>query len=604
MGLRCARRARSQEAGIGVSRKLRDRLARDLCLLAWCLALAGCGAPLDLGFALAVTVRFDGSIAEADRAAVRSLVVTSSGDEHADYLEPLPLGAAVVETFLYRPGNATRSLELAIEARSEASRIAAGTSGVLELAAGKTTRVEVVLRASSGQPADGGEQTDGGAPADGATIDGGFGPVSTLAFQHADRYASACTGPSETAVADYNGDTRPDVAVSCGTAGSVQVFFGKVDGSFPSTPSATTMLATPTGLAAVDFDGDGHIDLIAVSSDGAHLLKNDDTGHFSDLATRALTGAVRVSVADFDKDGILDVLVSGSATEARVLWGTGVAASAFSTSTLLALWGPPAQADAVDLDNDGYLDVVVLETTAAAFQSLRNTHAATARSFASAATLALSFAPFAAVFADVNGDGKPEGLYAEGSCCSYGFAFLSNTNGVLARSNSATLYNRAGGAVQSMALVDIDHDGVSELAIVTSSGDYLTVFKGLGPLQFDTAAGMTLRAGGKAGRLHAADFDQDGFEDLVLVDGEGFAVAQGRKGARVFAAEVFTFEQGDYFSAMLPLDFDKDGDVDLVAVNSSDGAAYVYSNDGQAKLSKTASLPNQSSFLCGYVNAA
>ncbi len=554
---------------------------------------SACGTPLDLGFAIAVTVRFDDAIDAGQRSSVRSLFVASTGDERAEYTEPLPDGARPVEAFVYRPATDTRALELTLTARDASALVAEGTTGLLALSAGKTTRVEVLLRAAA---ADSDLGLDGGSPADGA-----LGPVSTLAFQHAELYPTGA-GARDTAVADFNSDGHFDVGVACLTANVVQVFFGKPDGSLPSSPSAVTTVISPTGLAALDFDQDAKIDLVVVNSDGAHLLKNDGTGHFMDVATRALTGAVKVSTADFDKDGYVDLLASGSATEVRILWGSSVAATAFTTSTVLTIAGAPGQTLAVDLDNDGYLDVVVLETAAGKIESLRNTHATTARSFSPATALATYPNPYSAVFQDINNDGKPEALYASGAGGGYAFALLTNTNGVLGLAGNYSLYNRNVLATHDMRLVDIDHDGISDLVVADALGWYVNTFKGLGPLQFETSANQVYWAGGRLGPLQAADFDKDGYEDLLLLDGDGLSVARGGAGAKLAAAEVISFLQSDYVVPLvLATDFDKDGDQELVLLDRNSKTVFVYANDGKGKLAATASLPPGAGTLnCGY----
>ena len=117
-----------------------------LLTVAGLLCLAACAKPPELGFGIAVTVRFEDAIDAATRAAVRSLLVTSSGDERGDYSEPLPEGAAPEEGFVYRPSSSTRSIALTLVARSATATVATGSTGPLTLSPGKTTAVEVLLR--------------------------------------------------------------------------------------------------------------------------------------------------------------------------------------------------------------------------------------------------------------------------------------------------------------------------------------------------------------------------------------------------------------------------------------------------------------------------
>lgn len=66
--------------------------------------------------------------------------------------------------------------------------------------------------------------------------------------------------------ADFNGDNRPDLAVSS-SDGSIQIFLGSMDGDFANGPS----LSMPPGTVAidtVDANGDGKMDIVAVSNNG------------------------------------------------------------------------------------------------------------------------------------------------------------------------------------------------------------------------------------------------------------------------------------------------------------------------------------------------
>ncbi len=78
-------------------------------------------------------------------------------------------------------------------------------------------------------------------------------------------------GPQDLAVADFDGDGRPDVAVSDSDAGRVSIFDG-VRGTWqvlPPGPAVGPPLNEPTGLAAGDFDDDGQLDLaVADPSNG------------------------------------------------------------------------------------------------------------------------------------------------------------------------------------------------------------------------------------------------------------------------------------------------------------------------------------------------
>ena len=123
--------------------------------------------------------------------------------------------------------------------------------------------------------------------------------------------------------------------------------------------------------AAADFDGDGWVDLyVACDSTAAILYHNNADGTFSDMAVRSgaaydplgnAQAGMGLAVADFDRDGQLDLLKTHFADDIPALYrnlGGGlfedVAVSAgLGVENRHVEWG----AGMPDLDNDGWPDL-------------------------------------------------------------------------------------------------------------------------------------------------------------------------------------------------------------------------------------------------------
>ena len=146
---------------------------------------------------------------------------------------------------------------------------------------------------------------------------------------------------------DANGDGHPDLVVASagnefwGEAEALrprlylndgQGHFRRVADAFPG------IFENASCVVPGDFDGDGKIDLFVGSrvvsrqyglSAKSHLLRNDGTGHFTDVTAQVapgLTDAGMVTSAtwiDYDHDGKLDLIVVGEWTPVRVFHNEG-----------------------------------------------------------------------------------------------------------------------------------------------------------------------------------------------------------------------------------------------------------------------------------------
>jgi len=135
--------------------------------------------------------------------------------------------------------------------------------------------------------------------------------------------------PFSAAIADFDGDGRNDLAIADMRSRSIIVRLGNGDGTLRAE------IAYPDGgtpayiVIARDMDLDGKLDLVAANrgSDDVSVLINRGDGTFLDpvvSSTGAGTGPYSIAVADFNLDGVPDVVTANFMTSnASVLLGIG-----------------------------------------------------------------------------------------------------------------------------------------------------------------------------------------------------------------------------------------------------------------------------------------
>jgi uncharacterized protein (TIGR03437 family) len=176
-------------------------------------------------------------------------------------------------------------------------------------------------------------------------------------------------------VGDLNGDGIPDLAVTflfggflIPTGASLSILPGKGDGTFGD---ATTfnLLFTPWAASAIaDLNGDGKPDIAVAVGQGLVVFLNDGHGGFQAQATnQPWNFAPGIIAADFNADGILDLAVSGqSVAQDGTSNGQGILTILLGRGdgtfrTLPSVITPTVSQtiSAADVNGDGHVDLIV-----------------------------------------------------------------------------------------------------------------------------------------------------------------------------------------------------------------------------------------------------
>ncbi len=278
------------------------------------------------------------------------------------------------------------------------------------------------------------------------------------------------------AVGDFNGDGKPDLALSLPDASEVQILLGNGDGSF--TPLAPIYI--PEGVFKVDtgvFNSEGKTDLVVTAYELTILMGNGD-GTFTAKPSIPITGGAAATVAgDFNGDGIADLAIAENGSEfapssVTILLGRGDGNFTQVPSSPATGIEPLAIA-AADFNGDGILDLAVTNQNDG-YPLLGSVTILIGRGNGTFAPMAVSpvtgSVPYSVEVADFNGDGKPDLAVANAG---------SNTITVLLGAGNGHFAPPISPAVGTdpvfAAVGDFNGDGVPDLAAASNTTNSVTV---------------------------------------------------------------------------------------------------------------------------------
>ncbi len=199
----------------------------------------------------------------------------------------------------------------------------------------------------------------------------------------------AVAGLRAFAWADFDGDGNPDAALVDG-AGQLHMFHNERQAQFRELPLPANFPLVKA-VSVADVDDDGVLDLLAVRADGAIVRISDKhEGKVLDVAEIArvpagagvpdyLSGDVRLSVADLDNNGALDLILTGASLDANHNGLGALVWIADDKGKFVLLEHPFGQtaapaliSDAADLNGNGRLDLVGLTADGQPLQAVNH----------------------------------------------------------------------------------------------------------------------------------------------------------------------------------------------------------------------------------------
>jgi hypothetical protein len=300
--------------------------------------------------------------------------------------------------------------------------------------------------------------------------------------------------PSPNEGADFNGDGWIDLATGNQNGQSVAVFLNNGAGSYLA-PLVIPAGGQVHGLALLDCDSDGDIDIVATNQANIVLIRNNGNGTFqAPTFFDGGNGEWSIATADANGDGKPDLFCGQFANQqVAVLLGDGN--GNFTPTSSRFCGGFPWQMATGDVNGDGIVDCVVANNNNATVGVLTGTGTGTLNAVV---TFPAGTNPVSMDLGDAEGDGDLDIVCAN----------FSSGNATLLRNNGAGSFGNASSLAASSAgscavVVDFDRDGDTDVILVDELDDKAFVWRQNGPIAAATqtpSCGAALRVNGFAGR--------------------------------------------------------------------------------------------------------
>lgn len=353
---------------------------------------------------------------------------------------------------------------------------------------------------------------------------------ATLAFdvetvEFAIDHSGFALNPIDVVIGDMNGDQRPDIVSanrSFPLGRSVGVWLALSDGSFAPGEVYNAGIDCE-GVAIGDFDGDQDLD-VAVTvrrspANGIDILLNNGAGVLTHHASLVVGSyLIDIQIADVSGDGLAD-LVAADINGARVAVLRNLGGAAFAAPIYLPVGTRPIYLSVADFNGDQNLDIAAsVQGGGGSVAILRNLGGGT---FAPAVHLPVpDFEGGNEIDAvDVDGDGAVDIVLAQQTYKRIA-VYRNQGDGTFA---APLLSTGPADNIVAIASGDFDGDDVVDVALSTSSGyfpngdprpGYACVMRGVGDGTF--LGPLPWLAGDSPLSIAAGDLTGDGRPDMVV----------------------------------------------------------------------------------------
>jgi hypothetical protein len=401
------------------------------------------------------------------------------------------------------------------------------------------------------------------------------------------------------AIFDYDGDGRNDIFIANGTrlnataSSPPQLYHNDGNGHFHEVAQTAGLTVTGwgEGVCVGDYDNDGHPDMLVTYYGHNILYRNRGDGTFEDATAKAKlpTTGIRYgsgcSFVDYDRDGHLDLVVANYVDLDLNKTPKPGQSDFCEWKSIPVMCGPRGLPKAHNVlyhnNRDGtFTDV----SDAAGFLKPGGRYS------------------LGVVAADFSNDGWPDIYIACDMTPSLYFHNLRNGTFEERGAEAGVAFNFDGAlqAGMGVAVADYDNDGRLDIAKTNFSGDLTSLFHNDdGKFFTDLSREAGLKARQYLGwGVAFVDFDDDGWRDLILANGHVYPEVEGKQLGDTYLQPTVLYhnlgngkfkdvtdEAGPAFQVSRPArglavgDLDGDGRLEIVIVNMNSTPSLL-KNDG------------------------
>jgi hypothetical protein len=344
-------------------------------------------------------------------------------------------------------------------------------------------------------------------------------PAQSISFSSPAKVATGGAAATAITTADFNGDGKADLAAANQDSYDLSVALGNGDGTL-STVTLYSAGYSPRAITSGDLNGDGKPDLVVANESGndiSVLLGNGDGTFQAALSCGPVDRPEHIAIADLNSDGKDDLAVASFGGSVSVMFGVGD--GTFQPPVSYTTGMASASVAVGDFNGDGKPDLAAANQDSDDLSILINSGDG---SFAAAVNYGTAPSPVSIGVSDFNQDGKLDlvtagmGEFSNGYFSGNGFLSVLSGNG---DGTFQAAVNYAVGTVpHSVAIGDLNQDGLPELVVANAYGNTVSILANNGDGTFGTPVDFGTGDPSTPFAVSLCDFNGDGMQDIATAN--------------------------------------------------------------------------------------